>query len=114
MSIGKDFRELDFDYQRMICEWIEKEANDGGIGEGQPRRFDQGMLVDDEIIGGLISKSFLDPEDDRVLDELLAREIGGGIKVADLMPRDELMTEPDAPGYRPHGHDVDDPKIRRP
>ena len=87
-----DFRDLDFDDQRMIRKWIEEESNDddGGIGEGRPQRFDQGMLVDDEIIGEFISKSFLDPEDDRVLDEFLAREIGGGIKLADLMSRDEL------------------------
>ena len=88
----EDFRELDFDDQRMIHEWIAQEANDdaSGIGDGRPRRFDQGMLVDDEIIGEFISKSFLDPEDDRVLDEFLNREIGGGITLADLMSRDEL------------------------
>ena len=88
----EDFRELDFDDQRMIHEWIAGEANDddSGNGEGRPRRFDQGMLVDDEIIGEFINKSFLDPEDDRVLDEFLNREIGGGIKLADLMSRDEL------------------------
>ena len=89
----EDFRELDFDDQRLIHEWIAEEANDddGGIGEGRPRRFDQDMLVDDEIIGEFISRSFLDPEDDRVLDEFLNREIGGGIKLADLMSRDELQ-----------------------
>ena len=87
----EDFRELDFDDQRMIREWIAEEAKDeDGAGGGQPRRFDQGMLVDDEIVGEFIAKSFLDPEDDRVLDEFLAREIGGGIKLADLMSRDEL------------------------
>ena len=88
----EDFRELDFDDQRMIHEWIAQEANDdaSGIGDGRPRRFDQGMLVDDEIIGEFISKSFLDLEDDRVLDEFLNREIGGGITLADLMSRDEL------------------------
>lgn len=88
----EDFRELDFDDQRMIREWLQEEANDddNGIGRGGPRRFDQGMFVDDEIIGEFISKSFLDPEDDRVLDEFLNREIGGGIRLADLMSRDEL------------------------
>ena len=92
----EDFRELDFDDQRLIHEWIAEEANDddGGIGEGRPRRFDQDMLVDDEIIGEFISRSFLDPEDDRVLDEFLNREIGGGIKLADLMSRDELSGSP--------------------
>ena len=90
----EDFRELDFDDQPMIHEWIAGEANDteDGMGEGRPRRFDQGMLVDDEIIGDFISQSFLDPEDDRVLDEFLNRQIGGGIRLADLMSRDELRT----------------------
>ena len=88
----EDFRELDFDDQRMIRAWIAEEADDdeNSTAAGQPRRFDQGMLVDDEIIGEFIAKSFLDPEDDRVLDEFLGREIGGGIKLADLMSRDEL------------------------
>jgi DNA repair protein RadD len=48
------------------------------------------MLVNDEILGEFISKSFLDPQDDRVLDELLNRDIGGGIKVRDLVSRDTL------------------------
>ena len=76
----EDFRELDFDDQRMIREWIGEEADDddNSTASGQPRRFDQGMLVDDELIGEFIAKSFLDPEDDRVLDEFLGREIGGG------------------------------------
>lgn len=88
----EDFRELDFDDQRMIGEWISKEENDADFdaGKGRPRRFDQGMLVNDEIIGEFIEKSFLDPEDDRVLDEFLNRDIGGGIRLGDLLPREEL------------------------
>jgi DNA repair protein RadD len=85
-----DFRELDFDDQRMIREWVTKESTDGDEGGGHPRRFDRGMLVNDEILGEFISKSFLDPQDDRVLDELLNRDIGGGIKVRDLVSRDTL------------------------
>ena len=70
MSIGRDFRELDFDDQRMIREWINAEQGDGEVeGEPRPRRFDDMLLVDNEIIGDFIGKSFLDPKDNRVLDE---------------------------------------------
>ena len=89
----EDFRELDLDDQRMIHEWITEEANDedAAEGRGRPRRFDQGMLVDNEIIGEFISsQSFLDPEDNRVLEEFLKRDIGGGLKLGDIISCDEL------------------------
>jgi superfamily II DNA or RNA helicase len=86
-----DFRELDFDDQRMIREWINGEKTDpGDEGEPTPRRFDDTLLVDNEIIGDFISKSFLDPDDDRVLDEFLNREVFGGIQLRKLMSREEL------------------------
>lgn len=86
-----DFRELDFDDQRMIREWVSSDSFDGdGTGEPKARRFDDGMVVDNEIIGEFIRKSFLDLNDDRVLDEFLARDIGGGIKLGDLLSKDEL------------------------
>lgn len=86
-----DFRELDFDDQRMIREWINSDKSDtGGAGEPRPRRFDDAVLVDNEIIGDFISKSFLDPNDDRVLDEILNREVSGGLKLKDLLSREEL------------------------
>jgi len=85
-----DFRELDFDDQRMIREWLNADESDGdGTGEPRPRRFDM-MLVDNEIIGDFIEQAFLDPEDDRVLDEFLNRDIGGGIKVGDITSRENL------------------------
>lgn len=90
-----DFRELDFDDQRMIREWVMEDTTDPAeaTGTGKPRRFDQYMLVDNEIIGDFIGQSFLDPEDDRVLDELLNRSIGVGLKVSDLMSRDALKAK---------------------
>jgi DNA repair protein RadD len=57
---------------------------------GEPRRFDIGMLVDNEIIGSFINRSFLDPEDDRVLDELLSHEVGGGLRLRDLVTKEQL------------------------
>ena len=48
------------------------------------------MLVDSEIIGSFINRSFLDPEDDRVLDEMLNHEIGGGLRLRDLIEKEAL------------------------
>jgi DNA repair protein RadD len=92
-ELWEDFYELDFDDQRMVREWIrEGEHDEEGLREGRPRRFDQGMLVDNEIIGEFISQSFLDPDDDRVLNEMLDREIPGaaGLRVRDLRSKEEL------------------------
>ena len=84
-----DFRELDFDDQTMVKQWLgEQEAESEGNGE--PRRFDVGMLVDSEIIGSFINRSFLDPEDDRVLDEMLDHEIPGGLRLRDLINKEKL------------------------
>jgi DNA repair protein RadD len=92
-ELWEDFYELDFDDQRMVREWIaEGEHDEEGLGEGRSRRFDQGMLVDNEVIGEFIGKSYLDPEDDRVLNEMLDREIPGaaGLRVRDLRSKEEL------------------------
>jgi DNA repair protein RadD len=86
-----DFRELDFDDRAMIKQWLE--ADDQGAdeeGNGEPRRFDVGMLVDSEIIGSFINRSFLDPEDDRVLDEMLGHEFGAGLRLRDMVTKDQL------------------------
>jgi superfamily II DNA or RNA helicase len=85
-----DFRELDFDDQAMVKKWLEAEEDNDGEGNGEPRRFDIGMLVDNEIIGSFINRSFLDPEDDRVLDEMLDHDIGGGLRLRDVVKKDQL------------------------
>ena len=54
----------------------------------RPRRFYSTQLVDNEIIGSFVDQQFLDPEDDRVLDELLGRPIADGLALGDLVPRD--------------------------
>ena len=51
------------------------------------------QLVDNEIIGSFIDQQFLDPEDDRVLDELLSRPVAGGLTLGDLVPRDVLRDQ---------------------
>lgn len=86
-----DFRELDLDDQAMVKKWLETAEDESAIeGNGEPRRFDLGMLVDSEIIGSFINRSFLDPEDDRVLDEMLNLEIGGGLFLRDLVQKEQL------------------------
>ena len=46
--------------------------------------------MDNEIIGSFIDREFLDPEDDRVLDELLSQPVAGGLTVGDLVSREVL------------------------
>lgn len=92
-----DFRELDIDDQKLFHDWLSAEPNgqgrDGSSGTGTPRRFDTGMLVKDEIVSHFIAQSFLDPEDDRVLDEFLAKEIAPGITVQTLGITREALRE---------------------
>src|SRR5690606_2470475 len=86
-----DFRALDFDDQAMVKKWLEAgDENGDGDGSGEPRRFDIGMLVDNEIVGSFINRSFLDPEDDRVLEEMLDHEIGAGLRLRDVITKDKL------------------------
>jgi hypothetical protein len=86
-----DFREIDLDDQAMVKKWLAAGDDEGDEeGAGEPRRFDIGMLVDNEIIGSFINRSFLDPEDDRVLDEMLSHEVGGGLRLRDLVTKEQL------------------------
>jgi excisionase family DNA binding protein len=88
-----DFREIDLDDQAMIKQWLIAGDDSGEEGNGEPRRFDVGMLVDSEIIGSFINRSFLDPDDDRVLDEMLNHEVGAGLRVRDLGVTKEQLRE---------------------
>ena len=88
-----EFRELDLDDQQLVQSWLhgeQEQENEDGEGNGRPRRFDQGMLVDDEIISHFIDRIYLDPEDDRVLDEMLGQRIAGGLTLGDIVTREQL------------------------
>jgi superfamily II DNA or RNA helicase len=89
-----EFRELDLDEQELVQSWLrgEPDEDDNGEedGEGRPRRFDDGLLVDNEIISHFIDQEYLDPEDDRVLDEILAQRIAGGLTLGDIVTREQL------------------------
>jgi len=80
----EDFREVDLDDQEMFKKWITRESYDEGTGEGTPRRFDQLTLVQNEIVGEFLGSSFLDPDDDRVFNQILAREIAPGMTVGSI------------------------------
>ncbi len=90
-----DFRELDLEDQLAFQGWLAGEDEDEGEGEGngQPRRFDAGMLVDGEIVSHFIDQAFLDPEDDRVLDQLLEKEIAPGLPLKRVLTRDALRAQ---------------------
>ena len=89
-----DFRELDLDDQETVRRWLatgEPAATPNSTtGDGAPRRFDQTPLIDAETIRQFLEQRFLDPEDDRVLDEILGLEIAPGITVGSLTDRETL------------------------
>ena len=88
----RDFRDVDFEDQAIFRKWISSEADEENDGSsGSPRRFDEGMLVNNEIISHFVGQSYLSPDDDRVLDEILAQRIPGTpFRVGDLKSREEL------------------------
>jgi len=81
-----DFRAIELADQQMFHELLismnagpEFPGQNGGQtpGSGQPRRFDGGMTVVGEIVKHFITESFLDPNDDRVLETILNQTIPG-------------------------------------
>jgi DNA repair protein RadD len=100
----KDFREIELADQQMFHDLLANlntgpefpQGNDSGTGHGTSRRFDGGMQVVDEIVSHFITHSFLDPNDDRVLDTILNQPIPGTpLKMRDLIDpqtlRDRLL-----------------------
>ena len=88
-----EFRELDLEDQLLLASWLTPEATDDGepaSDGGQPRRFDRATLVDSEVVSHFIDQAFLDPADDRVLDEILLQDIAPGVKLGDVLDRDAL------------------------
>lgn len=90
-----EFRELDLEDQRLIHDWLATEpGDDEPEGEnGEPRRFDTITLVDSELVSHFVDQAFLDPEDDRVLDELLAKQVAPGVALKDLVDREKLREQ---------------------
>lgn len=91
-----EFRELDLEDQLLIQQWLagtDVDPESEGSAEPRSRRFDSGMLVEDELISHFITHQFLDPEDDRVLDQMLARKVAGDISLGDLIDREKLQAK---------------------
>lgn len=91
-----EFRELDLEDQELIHEWVTGNGPDveppDSDGDPRPRRFDGGMLVDNEVLADFIDQQYLDPTDDRVLEEMLDREFAPGLLVRDITTLDQLRT----------------------
>lgn len=87
-----EFRELDLEDQDLIHDWVSGGTDDPEPEASTPRsrRFDLGSVVDNEIVSHFVDRPFLDPDDDRVLDELLGRSVGAGLTVGDLIDRESL------------------------
>ena len=95
-SNWRDFREFDLEDQQVFREWLEARGGgdpdlpDDGSGSGRPRRFDGDMLVHGEILSDFVRQSFLDPNDDRILDKILDAVMPGvGIPFREFMTRDQ-------------------------
>jgi len=91
----KDFREFDLADQQVFREWLETQGADAEpeseSGGGQPRRFDNDMLVHGEILSDFVRQSFLDPNDSRVVDRILEAAIPVlGVRFGDVMSRDQV------------------------
>jgi len=92
-----EFRELDLEDQELIHGWVAgNEDADAAPGESasepQSRRFDGGMLVNNEILASFIDQAYLDPSDDRVLEEMLAKEVAPGLTLGDITTMEQLRT----------------------
>jgi hypothetical protein len=97
----RDFRDFDLEDQQVFREWLESQAGEapgvGPSGGGRPRRFDEDMLVHGELLSDFVRQSFLDPNDDRIIDRILDAIIPGiGIPFRDLMTAEqarEMLTK---------------------
>ncbi|HJP93589.1 MAG TPA: DEAD/DEAH box helicase family protein [Pyrinomonadaceae bacterium] len=93
-SNWRDFREFDLEDQQVFRDWLEAKPSETEGDEtksgGNPRRFDEDMLVHGELLSDFVKQSFLDPDDDRIVDRILDAVIPGvGVPFRDFMTRDQ-------------------------
>jgi hypothetical protein len=98
-----DFREIELADQQMFHELLasmntgpefEGKGSGTGTGTGTPRRFDTGMTAVDEIVSHFIINSFLDPNDNRVLEAILSQPIAGTpLTVRDIISPEKLREQ---------------------
>lgn len=95
-SNWRDFRDFDLEDQQVFRDWLEAQApnellTEGENGGGKPRRFDQDMVVHGEIVDDFIKQSFLDASDNRVIDKVLETIIPGvGAPLSKFFSREEM------------------------
>jgi DNA repair protein RadD len=95
----EEFRDLDTQDQQLIKSWARGEGGDSANGgralggdEQQGMRFDA-PVAQDERLSHFLNQSFLDPSDDRIMDELLDTKGPGGFTFRELgVTREQLRT----------------------
>jgi excisionase family DNA binding protein len=117
-----DFRELDADDQQMVKGWARGDGNDTGGrnrsdgGEQPSFRFDD-PVADDEKLSHFFNQSFLDPSDDRVIEEWLDTKGPGGFTFRDLGITAEklrsMQAERESHTEAPADHVDVQPQVRR-
>jgi hypothetical protein len=82
----EEFRELDDVDQETVRGWVRGGAGKGGEspnGEAQPQRFDV-PVAENEVVSHFYAQSFLDPDDDRVIEAMLDEKGPGGFTYRQL------------------------------
>src|SRR5271157_216270 len=94
-----EFRDLDTQDQQIVRGWARSEdgGSDGSAGDGDAQqvaqRFDT-PVAQDERISHFLNRSFLDPSDDRVIEEMLDAKGPGGFSFRDLgITADQLRAQ---------------------
>lgn len=91
-----EFRELDLEDQELIHGWVAGNEDDiepeESTSEPRSRRFDGGMFVNNEILTSFIDQAYLDPTDNRVLEEMLAKEVAPGLTLGDITTLEQLRS----------------------
>jgi excisionase family DNA binding protein len=94
-----EFRDLDTQDQQIVKGWARSEGggSDGSAGDGDAgqvtQRFDT-PVAQDERISHFLNRAFLDPSDDRVIEEMLDAKGPGGFSFRDLgITADQLRTQ---------------------
>ena len=94
-----EFRDLDTQDQQIVKGWARSEdsGSDGSAGDGDAeqvaQRFDT-PVAQDERISHFLNRSFLDPSDDRVIEEMLDAKGPGGFSFRDLgITADQLRAQ---------------------
>lgn len=94
-----EFRELDLADQELFRKWLQGQCDGDeepeNSGQGRSRRFDIGMQVSQEILGEFVMNDpFLDVDDDRIIDQILAAPAGVlGLRIGDLVTDREVLRE---------------------